>query len=47
MRDNQCVGFFTLHEGQGVKPYSDNNKAIFSVHLVWMHDIVVKVLEKQ
>ncbi|KAA2275099.1 N-acetyltransferase [Staphylococcus haemolyticus] len=29
MRDNQCVGFFTLHEGQGVKPYSDNNKAIF------------------
>lgn len=25
----QCVGFFTLHEGEGVKPYSANANAIF------------------
>lgn len=27
--DKECVGFFTLHEGQGVAPYSNNKSAIF------------------
>ncbi|WP_347108227.1 GNAT family N-acetyltransferase [Staphylococcus ureilyticus] len=26
---DRCVGFFTLHEGEGVKPYSTNPNAIF------------------
>ncbi|PHK49017.1 GNAT family N-acetyltransferase [Staphylococcus edaphicus] len=26
---NQCIGFFTLHEGKGVAPYSENKHAIF------------------
>ena len=29
MLNDQCVGFFTLHEGQGVKPYSNHQDAIF------------------
>lgn len=27
--DQQCVAFFTLHIGEGVKPYTDNPNAIF------------------
>lgn len=27
--EQQCVGFFTLHEGQGVTPYTENKDAIF------------------
>lgn len=26
---SECVGFFTLHEGDGVAPYSNNKNAIF------------------
>lgn len=27
--DGECVGYFTLHEGKGVEPYSENEQAIF------------------
>ncbi|MHC3759931.1 GNAT family N-acetyltransferase [Staphylococcus succinus] len=28
-QQQQCIGFFTLHEGQGVEPYTANPNAIF------------------
>lgn len=28
MLDQQCVAYFTLHEGTGVRPYSDNPNAM-------------------
>jgi RimJ/RimL family protein N-acetyltransferase len=27
--DQQCIAFFTLHIGEGIKPYTNNPKAIF------------------
>ncbi|PNZ30605.1 putative acetyltransferase [Staphylococcus petrasii] len=29
IQNNRCVAYFTLHEGSGVVPYSDNPKAMF------------------
>ena len=29
MKDGVCVAFFTLHEGDGPKDYTDNSQAIF------------------
>lgn len=43
---HQCVGFFTLHEGQGVAPYTTNKVAIFLGHLALIKTNVGKVTLK-
>ncbi|MCJ1662906.1 GNAT family N-acetyltransferase [Staphylococcus sp. NRL 18/288] len=29
MQNDRCVGYFTLHDGSGVAPYSDNRQVMF------------------
>ena len=47
MRDNQCVASLLYMKVRVLNHIVTIIKLYFSVHLVWMHDIVVKVLEKQ
>ena len=47
MRDNQCGASLLYMKVRVLNHIVTIIKLYFSVHLVWMHDIVVKVLEKQ
>ena len=41
MDGRQCVAFY-ITSWKGVAPFSDNQNAVFSGHLVWINVIVIK-----